>query len=110
MKRLFFIVLISLLSIAAVWSALNLQQKSAEIITPPFEGKNKAWVDSVMKKLTPEQRIGQLFMVAAYSNKPKEHHDEIARLIKETGRLSSTPVFLVGIYCGSEKFGIPIIV
>ena len=29
MKRLFFIVLISLLSIAAVWSALNLQQKSA---------------------------------------------------------------------------------
>ena len=72
-----------MLSIAAVWSALYHQQKNSEIVTPPFEGKNKGWVDSVMKKLTPDQRIGQLFMVAAYSNKPKEHQDEIAKLIKE---------------------------
>jgi hypothetical protein len=33
-------------------------------------------------ELTPEQRMAQLFMVAAYSNKGKEHQDEITRLIK----------------------------
>ena len=82
MKRLLFVVLISLLFIAAVWSALYKEQKSVEIVPPPFEGKNKAWVDSVMKQLSPDQRIGQLFMVAAYSNKPKTHEDEIATLIK----------------------------
>jgi beta-glucosidase-like glycosyl hydrolase/CubicO group peptidase (beta-lactamase class C family) len=49
---------------------------------PPFLGAGKAWVDSIMNTLTPEQRIGQLFMVAAYSNKPKAHQDEIAALIR----------------------------
>jgi hypothetical protein len=49
---------------------------------PPFLGAGKKWVDSLMQKLTPEQRMAQLFMVAAYSNKGKEHQDEITRLIK----------------------------
>ncbi len=49
---------------------------------PPFENAGKTWVDSIMKKLTPEQRMGQLFMVAAYSNKDKAHQDEITKLIK----------------------------
>lgn len=49
---------------------------------PPFENAGKAWVDSIMKKLTPEQRMGQLFMVAAYSNKDKAHIEEITKLIK----------------------------
>ena len=49
---------------------------------PPFENAGKAWVDSIMKKLTPEQKMGQLFMVAAYSNKDKAHQDEITKLIK----------------------------
>ncbi len=30
--------------------------------------RNVSWADSVFKTLTPDQRIGQLFMVAAYSN------------------------------------------
>ncbi len=29
----------------------------------------------------------------------------VARLMKETGRASSNPVFLVGIYSGTEKIG-----
>jgi beta-glucosidase-like glycosyl hydrolase/CubicO group peptidase (beta-lactamase class C family) len=91
MKRVLFVVLIFMLSIAAVWSTLYKKSKNIEavkpafeITTPPFIGKNKAWVDSVMKKLTPDQRIGQLFMVAAYSNKPQAHQDEIATLIKKS--------------------------
>ena len=43
---------------------------------------NAKWVDSVFKTLTPEERIGQLFMVAAWSNKDKKHETEISDLIK----------------------------
>lgn len=45
--------------------------------------KQMAWVDSVYQSLTPEQRLGQLFMVAAYSNRNEEHYQEIDKLIKE---------------------------
>lgn len=41
------------------------------------------WVDSVFNALTPEERLGQLFMVAAYSNKGTEHEEEIKKLITE---------------------------
>ncbi|HPV56608.1 MAG TPA: glycoside hydrolase family 3 N-terminal domain-containing protein, partial [Tenuifilaceae bacterium] len=40
------------------------------------------WVDSVMKKLTLRERIGQLFMVAAYSNRDDKHIQEIADLVR----------------------------
>lgn len=40
------------------------------------------WVDSVFNSLTFEERLGQLFMVAAYSNKGKAHQDEISELIQ----------------------------
>ena len=36
---------------------------------PPFYANNTRWADSVFKTLTPDERIAQLFMVAAYSNK-----------------------------------------
>ncbi|SFW63780.1 glycoside hydrolase family 3 N-terminal domain-containing protein [Cellulophaga fucicola] len=44
---------------------------------------NSKWVDSVMKSLTPKEKIGQLMFVAAYSNKGKEHEIEILDLIKK---------------------------
>jgi beta-N-acetylhexosaminidase len=40
------------------------------------------WVDSVFQSLTFEERLGQLFMVAAYSNKDQKHVDEISNLVK----------------------------
>lgn len=40
------------------------------------------WVDSVFNSLTFDERLGQLFMVAAYSNKDQKHIDEISNLIK----------------------------
>jgi beta-glucosidase-like glycosyl hydrolase/CubicO group peptidase (beta-lactamase class C family) len=43
----------------------------------------KKWVDSVFQTLSDEEKIGQLFMVAAYSNKDEQHHQEIEKLIKE---------------------------
>ncbi len=41
------------------------------------------WVDQMMQKMTPEQRIGQLFMVAAYSNKDYAHEQSITSLIRK---------------------------
>jgi beta-N-acetylhexosaminidase len=45
--------------------------------------RQNQWVDSVFNSQTFEQRLGQLFMVAAYSNKDEKHKQEIARLIQE---------------------------
>lgn len=49
---------------------------------PPFiDAQSNEWVDSVFNSLTIEQRIGQLFMVAAYSNKDQTHIDQINNLV-----------------------------
>jgi beta-glucosidase-like glycosyl hydrolase/CubicO group peptidase (beta-lactamase class C family) len=45
--------------------------------------KQEAWVDSIFQALSPEERLGQLFMVAAYSNRNEEHYTEIDQLISE---------------------------
>ncbi len=50
---------------------------------PPFLKGEHAWADSVMDSLSLRERIGQLFMVAAYSNKGPEHRARIERLIRE---------------------------
>ena len=39
------------------------------------------WVDSVFEAMTPDERLGQLFMVAAYSNKNEAHYSQIDSLI-----------------------------
>ncbi|MGI4875809.1 MAG: glycoside hydrolase family 3 N-terminal domain-containing protein [Janthinobacterium lividum] len=43
------------------------------------------WVDNLMRTLTPRQRVGQLFMVAAYSNKSRVDEDSIALLVRDYG-------------------------
>ncbi|WP_282072129.1 glycoside hydrolase family 3 protein [Polaribacter atrinae] len=43
------------------------------------------WVDSIYNKMTLKEKIGQLFMIATYSNKGKKHTDSIQRLINENG-------------------------
>ena len=54
---------------------------------PPFLSVNKTWVDSVFNSLTPDERLGQLFMVAAYSNLNKKEHEknkeEVEKLIRD---------------------------
>ena len=44
-----------------------------------------SWVDSVYNSLTQRERIGQLIMIAAYSNKGPEHEAETERLIRTYG-------------------------
>ena len=49
----------------------------------PFANYNQRWVDSVFARLTPDERIAQLIMVAAYSNRDAAHVQEIGRLIQQ---------------------------
>ncbi|AHJ96630.1 glycoside hydrolase family 3 N-terminal domain-containing protein [Hymenobacter swuensis] len=53
----------------------------------PFAGQlsQSRWVDSVMKTLTPDQRVAQLFMVAAYSNRKRIDEDSVSTLIQQYG-------------------------
>jgi beta-glucosidase-like glycosyl hydrolase/CubicO group peptidase (beta-lactamase class C family) len=47
----------------------------------PTEGKK--WVDSTYNAMTFDEKVGQLFMVAAYSNKDNDHYNAIEKLITE---------------------------
>lgn len=44
--------------------------------------RQNRWVDSLMLNMTLRERIAQMFMVAAYSNRDQVHVDELASLIK----------------------------
>ena len=52
-------------------------------VLQPSDTCSESWVDSVMSKLSLRERIGQLFMVAAYSNRDQSHVDEISELIRK---------------------------
>ncbi|MCF8258110.1 MAG: serine hydrolase, partial [Flavobacteriales bacterium] len=53
---------------------------------PDFYGHGKdAWVDSVFNALTPDQRLAQLFMVAAYSNRDEKHLLQLDTLVNQYG-------------------------
>ncbi len=41
------------------------------------------WADSLMRNMSLEEKIGQLFMVAAYSNKGNNHFEDLTRLVTE---------------------------
>jgi len=43
----------------------------------------EVWIDSVYNQLSFEEKVGQLFMVAAYSNRNEAHHQELDKLIME---------------------------
>ncbi|KAH6916180.1 60S ribosomal protein L3 [Coprinopsis sp. MPI-PUGE-AT-0042] len=55
-------------------------------------------IRSMLKFLDPKKALKEL--VAKYNREPPK-----SRLLKETGRFSNTPVFVVGIYSGAEQIG-----
>ncbi|MCZ6694061.1 MAG: serine hydrolase, partial [Bacteroidetes bacterium] len=50
---------------------------------PVFNSRGNHWVDSVFRSMSAVERIGQLFMAAAYSNRGKDHQTEIIDLIEK---------------------------
>jgi beta-N-acetylhexosaminidase len=71
----FFLLILSFRPSAQIW-----KRKSPDIIG--VMNAPNAWADSVFKSLTLEQRLGQLFMVAAYSNTKEFTEARIDSLIK----------------------------
>lgn len=50
---------------------------------PPFITSESPWADSLIKIMSDEEKIAQLFMVAAYSNRDPEHEKELRELIRK---------------------------
>ena len=46
-------------------------------------GQPNKWVDSVFNNLSKRERVAQLFMVRAHTNKGKRYEDSVARVIKK---------------------------
>jgi len=62
--------------------ATTVQAQSDPLVTSD-KANQKQWVDSVYKSLTLDDKIGQLFMVPAYSNKNQKNNNLVKRLIKK---------------------------
>ena len=61
----------------------NQQVKSDRKNYFPDSNAETKWVDSIYKTLTFDDKVGQLFMIAAYSNKDETHFKEVEKLIEE---------------------------
>ena len=72
-----------LLIVAAFMLSLSACPQSQAQEPPFLQYVNSPWVDSIMQTLSPNERIGQLLMVAAYSNRGEKHKQEILELIEE---------------------------
>jgi len=64
-------------------SAINEFRFSEHKAEPAFLLADRTWVDSVLASLTPEQRIAQMIMVAAYSNGNSKNEEEVAELVSK---------------------------
>lgn len=42
----------------------------------------EAWADKSLQAMSPDEKIGQLFMIAAYSNKDKDYEDKLSKLLQ----------------------------
>jgi len=65
-----------------LFCAIASQAQTNPLITSDKEAQQQ-WVDSVYKTLSLNGKIGQLFMLPAYSNKDKKHEKFVKKLIKK---------------------------
>ena len=72
-----FIAILLLLAVQAAFA------QQAKVFTGYKTDAERKWTDSVYNSLSFEERVGQLFMVAAYSNKDSAHVREVDRLVAE---------------------------
>lgn len=83
MKLLKSLLLSSLILISVSWTS-DEPISLLDVNDPPFTTYlHNHWVDSLMQSMTLDQKVGQLFMLAAYSNKDERHYRSIDKLIKE---------------------------
>lgn len=80
--RLLFLLVILLIKVESV---LGQPEANRSVPLPSRLSPAQLWADSVYGRLTTEQRLGQLFMVAAYSGGEKMNRPLIEQLIREQG-------------------------
>lgn len=71
--------LLSALCIFLGWASMA---QDYRCLPPPFLIHNSHNTDSLLSSMSLDEKIGQLFMVAAYSNRGAKHQKEITSLIK----------------------------
>jgi beta-glucosidase-like glycosyl hydrolase/CubicO group peptidase (beta-lactamase class C family) len=70
-------------SLALILSGLSSSAQGPAAAPPFLEHLSHPWVDSVFEKLNTDERIAQLIMVAAYSNRGDDHKKEILNFIRD---------------------------
>ncbi|MDF9800046.1 beta-N-acetylhexosaminidase [Catalinimonas alkaloidigena] len=70
--------------LATLAAMASVQAQKAPQSTPPFlQYTHSPWVDSVFNSLSQEERIAQLIVAAAYSNRDAAHMQELQTLVRE---------------------------
>lgn len=83
MKRIFSLTFSFSLALIVLASFSSKKQFTPKPDKQPFWATEEKWVDSVLASLSPDERIGQLFMVPAYSNRDLKHVREVHELIEK---------------------------
>ncbi|MEE3999370.1 glycoside hydrolase family 3 N-terminal domain-containing protein [Tenacibaculum sp. FZY0031] len=72
--------IVTLLAIVFIQVTQAQVQKASPLLAKDSIAQN-VWVDSIMKTMSIDEKIGQLFMIQAYSNKDKKHEDFISNMV-----------------------------
>lgn len=73
MKKIFIIIAIAFIQ--------TLQSQQIDPLLAKDTENQKIWVDSIMNNMSIDEKIGQLFMIQAYSNKDKKHENFITNML-----------------------------
>ncbi|MFV0249253.1 MAG: glycoside hydrolase family 3 N-terminal domain-containing protein [Tenacibaculum sp.] len=69
------------------FALLTCSMQAQEVYPDPLVAKDstaqKIWVDSILRSMTIDEKIGQLFMIQAYSNRDEQHRDYISQMINK---------------------------
>jgi beta-glucosidase-like glycosyl hydrolase len=54
-------------------------------VTPAFLAADTFWADSILKTLSLDEKIAQLLMIAAYSNRGEDHLQDLQHTVEKYG-------------------------
>jgi len=74
--------ILSFISIIIFSNTVTSQDGNHPLFAKDIQAQEK-WVDSLYSAMSIEEKVGQLFMVRAFSNQTKAHENAIAKLINE---------------------------
>ena len=76
---------IFLLFLPTLFVLTSWMENNPDLVTISEPTYKEFWVDSVFQTLTTEQRLGQLFMVRAHSDRGQDHINKVIKEVKEYG-------------------------